>query len=601
MRCWTDSVLHTVLLPTAQVIAHLQSVSSAGPPYEIQFSISEAWFARIGTVAKSFSRALQRPGIGSRSPPGSRTAIATQRPRSPEEPPSSTTASAWRPASIFGSLWTSPPASLITQQGTVKAVGATQAGQAATEAGEEDAEEGEGTLKGIEQAMSHAKTLSPQTTGVNGAPASSSRLSSLFDAWRQPEPAAAALPSASPLVEQSTVRARMVSEPVMADDFKRASQLILDPAGKLGLGLEEGSEGEGDDGGDPSSESLVDSFEALMKELGIKDAQKAAMRMLDDDRKRFLIAQQRQAASGAGSSASTVRPVRATRTGPEPSRKSTALVSASSVESSTSRQRFSLAGMGWSSASLALPSPTISEQDVTPRIERKDPFATPPTIDTSASAATSEAGSPVIPAPLLQTATGWSSWFSAGSPAKLPERSAGALARGTHASRGSEAKDTPAFYISQINSGKVVQTSLVKHLIALRVRLATAQLSWIKDFLDNSGIEALEGLLKRITTTSGGVGSKRVTTLKEDSSELDESMQIECIKCLRVLMNAEVRCWTISPYVTCQLTLLAYRPASTGYSEAATSSPTSPTVCTRTHSSSSLMSPTCLLPSASCP
>lgn len=47
---------------------------------------------------------------------------------------------------------------------------------------------------------------------------------------------------------------------------------------------------------------------------------------------------------------------------------------------------------------------------------------------------------------------------------------------------------------------KIAPKNLAKHLIALRVRLSTAKISWIRDFLDNAhGLDALEALLGKIT------------------------------------------------------------------------------------------------------
>lgn len=47
---------------------------------------------------------------------------------------------------------------------------------------------------------------------------------------------------------------------------------------------------------------------------------------------------------------------------------------------------------------------------------------------------------------------------------------------------------------------KISQRSLFKHLIALRVRLSTAKLSWTQEFLGEvHGLDALESLLAKIT------------------------------------------------------------------------------------------------------
>lgn len=81
---------------------------------------------------------------------------------------------------------------------------------------------------------------------------------------------------------------------------------------------------------------------------------------------------------------------------------------------------------------------------------------------------------------------------------------------------------------------KISQRSLVKHLIALRVRLSTSKLSWTQEFLAGAGLEALESLLGKIAT-------KLVSREREVQTDEDETVQTECVKCLRVVMNTEVR------------------------------------------------------------
>lgn len=77
------------------------------------------------------------------------------------------------------------------------------------------------------------------------------------------------------------------------------------------------------------------------------------------------------------------------------------------------------------------------------------------------------------------------------------------------------------------------QRSLVKYLIALRVRLSTAHVGWVQDFLANAhGLEALEALLGKI------VSKQEKGTIP---SEEEKSVQGECVKCLRALMNTDVR------------------------------------------------------------
>lgn len=309
-------------------------------------------------------------------------------------------------------------------------------------------------------------------------------------------------------MKQSVGRSRMVSEPVPVDDFRRMSTLKLDIA-SLG-----GNDGSTESADAASNMDLDAEFEKMMDQLGIKESQRAAMRQMDEQRKRFLISQQQQASGSA-------HPIQADRTGPERSnsRHSTASY-ASPTTALAGLKRFSL----WSTGS----SSSVSEDSSRP--QSPEGPASPAISDTASilSLASQDTETHTPPAPLLQTATGWSSWFSAGSPAK-PSASSTSASTPT-------AKDTPAFYISQIVDGKLARANLAKHLIALRVRLATAVLSWIQDFLQHDGLGALEKVLRTFTAKTSS------SNTRDSVTEMDESIQIEAIRCLRIILNTEVSC-----------------------------------------------------------
>ncbi|KAK9701818.1 hypothetical protein K7432_011546, partial [Basidiobolus ranarum] len=92
---------------------------------------------------------------------------------------------------------------------------------------------------------------------------------------------------------------------------------------------------------------------------------------------------------------------------------------------------------------------------------------------------------------------------------------------------------TPEHYIEKITQKNPNLRILVKDLLALRVTLSTAPLTWIRTFLeDKRAIAALEALLERCTVKKRGAGSSR-------GSDVDEDIQLECIRCLRVLLNTE--------------------------------------------------------------
>ncbi|KAF9163119.1 hypothetical protein DFQ26_002908 [Actinomortierella ambigua] len=90
--------------------------------------------------------------------------------------------------------------------------------------------------------------------------------------------------------------------------------------------------------------------------------------------------------------------------------------------------------------------------------------------------------------------------------------------------------DTPQFYIEQLMSKTISQQTLAKYVRSLRVALSTAKLSWTRQFLEGGrGFRALENVLDNSTVKRRG----------SRSSDLDETLQSECVQCLRVLMNTE--------------------------------------------------------------
>ncbi|KAF9438927.1 hypothetical protein BGZ76_002926 [Entomortierella beljakovae] len=89
--------------------------------------------------------------------------------------------------------------------------------------------------------------------------------------------------------------------------------------------------------------------------------------------------------------------------------------------------------------------------------------------------------------------------------------------------------DSPQYYIDQLQSKSISQKALTKHLQSLRISLATAKLSWIRQFLDGRGFRALENVLDKTAIKKRG----------GKPNDLDETLQSECVQCLRVLMNTE--------------------------------------------------------------
>lgn len=87
-------------------------------------------------------------------------------------------------------------------------------------------------------------------------------------------------------------------------------------------------------------------------------------------------------------------------------------------------------------------------------------------------------------------------------------------------------------YVDGIRKSRNADSKLAKHLISLRVHLSTAKLPWIETFIAEEGIIAISGLLSSLV----GKGGKRKVLTDSENSVL-----LEVIKSLRVLLNTEVR------------------------------------------------------------
>ena len=133
--------------------------------------------------------------------------------------------------------------------------------------------------------------------------------------------------------------------------------------------------------------------------------------------------------------------------------------------------------------------------------------------------------SPETPALQSQSTGGlWSSWWN--------------TSGGANGSPAKETEKTPNWYASGIRNGRTSDTKLVKHLISLRVHLSTANLAWIEEFVTTeSGMNVLSDLLARLVSKGGK---------RKKLSEVEETVLLEVIKCLRALLNTEVSGATLS-------------------------------------------------------
>jgi diaphanous 1 len=126
--------------------------------------------------------------------------------------------------------------------------------------------------------------------------------------------------------------------------------------------------------------------------------------------------------------------------------------------------------------------------------------------------------------PLQPQNTGslWSSWWT----------SAGGEKATTSDKRTSQDSKSARWYIDSLKTNKLYDMNLVRHLITLRVHLSTAKLPFIQEFIGpEKGLEVLDKLLAGLV----GKGGKR-----KSLTEIETTVLLEIIKCLRVLLNTDV-------------------------------------------------------------
>lgn len=359
----------------------------------------------------------------------------------------------------------------------------------------DEEEEGEGTAK----AAGKGRTT-PTQTGVTTPltrsptkPQSAGRLSSIFDTWRSPV-------SSPSLDSQSANRRVSVSDPVPL------MTAVQDAASQL----EDEEDG---------AEAISSDFERMMDELGLKGPQRAQMNALPTDRKQYLI-QQNRLHKSASSASLDQAPRQSASYGPA----SAAALLPKIVPQLTGDvvKRFSLAGLGWGSASTSSQQPSSSSPLSTSQSPGpKDTGVTTPALSTG------DAVQEDVPevAPLVPQSTGsrWSSWWGT---ASVENGKAPASADRTK-------PKTCAWYVDNLKPNILSGSKLAKHLISLRVHLSTAKLPWIQKFVrEEKGMDVLGELLEDLV----GKGSKR-----RKLPETDNMVLAEVMKCFRVLLNTEVR------------------------------------------------------------
>lgn len=253
--------------------------------------------------------------------------------------------------------------------------------------------------------------------------------------------------------------------------------------------------GAGHDVQNMSDEELHEAFVSLMNDLNIKDTQ--TMMQMSREKKVNLIVQSRQLQQSK-ERVSSPEPQVTANVGSRASVRSKYMGSISSrvsfIEPDNSNHPAKLHSRYSSWSSLTGPYDDDEPTPKSPKLHASDrPMS-----------------------PTANTGTLWSNWFGS---TPLPDS----------ASMDEVVDDTPQFYIDQLLSRTTNQKTLAKHLLGLRIALATAKLSWIKQFLDGKGFRALENVLDRTAVKKRG----------GKANDLDETLQSECVQCLRVLMNTE--------------------------------------------------------------
>lgn len=257
--------------------------------------------------------------------------------------------------------------------------------------------------------------------------------------------------------------------------------------------------------------------------LGLKGSAREATYNLPSDQKQYLMQQNKDAFSKASVSKASSKSTHVSK----PSQSATYGPSSGATHSPLTPQltgnalmkRFSI--VGWRAAS---PTPSATSEDGNHLNTDAN------TIESSSKKPQTERSNSIPPLQPQSTGSLWSSWWATSGGEKGP--AAGDKGANNDTMR------SPSWYVSGIQTGKATDPKLAKHLISMRVHLSTATLLWIEEFLvEERGMDALGDLLTGLV----GKGGKRKTL-----SDVEATVLLEVIKCMRVLLNTEVSECTLS-------------------------------------------------------
>ncbi|KAJ6583786.1 hypothetical protein B0H10DRAFT_2168123 [Mycena sp. CBHHK59/15] len=248
-------------------------------------------------------------------------------------------------------------------------------------------------------------------------------------------------------------------------------------------------------------------------DLGLKGEKRAAMYELAPERKRYLLGQSRQAKPRAA----TATPPRTANYAASYGPSSAAALLPRLVPQLTGdaglMRRFSITGWG---ASAPAPSIVASESG---RSSGEFDFGAGGSPQGKAQAQAEKIVEEMQPLQPQSTGGLWSIWWA----------SSGGDKAGSSGGTKEIAKSAK-WYVDGLRTNKM-DVKLVKHLISLRVHLSTAQLLWIQEFVGGEhGLDVLGTLLASLVAKGG----KRRTL-----TEVETTVLLEVIKCLRVLLNTE--------------------------------------------------------------
>ncbi|KAJ7167544.1 armadillo-type protein [Mycena filopes] len=327
-------------------------------------------------------------------------------------------------------------------------------------------------------------TASPRTSnGDEATSASQNRLSTMFEGWLPRSPAAA--PRRSSVVLSSENRRSIVSEPKLVPHFTGGGLNSMDAVAEDSESFDEAA------------------FEAMLDDMGLKGEKRSALYNLAPERKRYLLGQSQQskpkpstpnyAASYGPASAAALLP---------------RLVPQLTGDAGLMR-RFSITA-GWGAAA---PSPPVVAEE-SRRSSGEFDFGAGGSAQGKGQAQAEKIVQEMQPIQPQSTGGRWLAWLATSGGDKTEK----------------EAEKSAKHYVDGLRSNRA-DMKLVKHLMSLRVHVTTAPVLWIQEFVDDEhGLDILAAMLSNLV----GKGGKH-----RSLSEIETTVLLEVVKCLRVLLNTE--------------------------------------------------------------